>query len=73
MGGPSAAVTLALNQSSAEAVDSACAAFVTAGGSLLRTVLDRGLVEATGRRATGLGHRPPELYRFVPAGAETTR
>ena len=41
--------------------------------SFRRTVLDRGLVEATGRRATGLGHRPPELYRFVRPSAGTAR
>jgi len=33
--------------------------------SFRRKVLDGGLVEATGDRATGLGHRPPELYRFA--------
>ena len=33
--------------------------------SFRRKILDRGLVEATGERATGLGHRPPALYRFV--------
>jgi 8-oxo-dGTP diphosphatase len=40
--------------------------------SFRRTVLTRGLVEPTGRRATGLGHRPPELYRFrrPTAGAQ---
>ena len=32
--------------------------------SFRRTVLTRGFVEPTGRHATGLGHRPPELYRF---------
>ena len=37
--------------------------------SFRRKVLDRGLVEATGRRATGLGHRPPELYCFARADA----
>jgi 8-oxo-dGTP diphosphatase len=38
--------------------------------SFRRKVIDRGLVEPTGERATGLGHRPPELYRFAgpPAG-----
>lgn len=41
--------------------------------SFRRTVLDRGLVEPTGVRATGLGHRPPELYRFVPPATWTTR
>jgi len=34
--------------------------------SFRRTVLDQGLVDATGEFATGLGHRPPELYRFAP-------
>ena len=38
--------------------------------SFRRKILDRGLVEATGERATGLGHRPPALYR-VRAGDET--
>jgi 8-oxo-dGTP diphosphatase len=33
--------------------------------SFRRKVIDRGLVEPTGERATGLGHRPPELYRFA--------
>jgi len=33
--------------------------------SFRRTVLDRGLVISTGERAVGLGHRPPELYRFA--------
>ncbi len=33
--------------------------------SFRRTVLDRGLAEATGEFETGLGHRPPELYRFA--------
>ena len=41
--------------------------------SFRRTILDRGLVEPTGLRATGLGHRPPELYRFVRPGAEPPR
>ena len=41
--------------------------------SFRRTMLDRGLVEATGTFATGLGHRPPELYRFVRPGAEAPR
>jgi len=36
--------------------------------SFRRTIVDRGLVEPTGERATGLGHRPPELYRFVRKG-----
>jgi 8-oxo-dGTP diphosphatase len=33
--------------------------------SFRRRILDRGLVVATGQRATGVGHRPPELYRFA--------
>lgn len=33
--------------------------------SFRRRVLDRGLVVPTGERATGVGHRPPELYRFA--------
>jgi 8-oxo-dGTP diphosphatase len=33
--------------------------------SFRRTVLDRGLVVPTGDRAAGVGHRPPELYRFA--------
>jgi 8-oxo-dGTP diphosphatase len=33
--------------------------------SFRRRILDRGLVVATGERATGVGHRPPELYRFA--------
>jgi 8-oxo-dGTP diphosphatase len=33
--------------------------------SFRRKVIDRGLVEPTGERATGLGHRPPELFRFA--------
>jgi 8-oxo-dGTP diphosphatase len=33
--------------------------------SFRRTVLERGLVVPTGERATGVGHRPPELYRFA--------
>jgi 8-oxo-dGTP diphosphatase len=33
--------------------------------SFRRRILDRGLVEPTGQRATGVGHRPPELYRFA--------
>jgi 8-oxo-dGTP diphosphatase len=41
--------------------------------SFRRKVLDRGLVEPTGERATGLGHRPPELYRFVRPGTELPR
>jgi 8-oxo-dGTP diphosphatase len=33
--------------------------------SFRRRVLDRGLVVPTGERATAVGHRPPELYRFA--------
>lgn len=33
--------------------------------SFRRTVLGQGLVVPTGQRATGVGHRPPELYRFA--------
>jgi ADP-ribose pyrophosphatase YjhB (NUDIX family) len=33
--------------------------------SFRRRILDRGLVVATGELATGVGHRPPELYRFA--------
>jgi 8-oxo-dGTP diphosphatase len=33
--------------------------------SFRRRILDRGLVVATGERASGTGHRPPELYRFA--------
>ena len=33
--------------------------------SFRRRVLDRGLVVPTGERAAGVGHRPPELYRFA--------
>jgi 8-oxo-dGTP diphosphatase len=33
--------------------------------SFRRRILDRGLVVPTGERAAGVGHRPPELYRFV--------
>jgi 8-oxo-dGTP diphosphatase len=33
--------------------------------SFRRRILDQGLVAATGARATGVGHRPPELYRFA--------
>ncbi len=36
--------------------------------SFRRKVIDRGLVEPTGERATGLGHRPPELFRFAREG-----
>lgn len=38
--------------------------------SFRRSVIDRGLVEPIGRRATGLGHRPPELYRFRAQGRD---
>jgi 8-oxo-dGTP diphosphatase len=41
--------------------------------SFRRTVFDRGLVEATGTFATGLGHRPPELYRFAPGASAGRR
>jgi 8-oxo-dGTP diphosphatase len=37
--------------------------------SFRRRILDRGLVIATGERATGVGHRPPELYRFSDRSA----
>jgi len=33
--------------------------------SFRRRMLDRGLVVPTGERATAVGHRPPELYRFA--------
>ena len=32
--------------------------------SFRRRILDRGRVSATGQRAAGVGHRPPQLYRF---------
>jgi 8-oxo-dGTP diphosphatase len=35
--------------------------------SFRRKMIDRGLVEPTGEQATGLGHRPPALYRFAHA------
>jgi ADP-ribose pyrophosphatase YjhB (NUDIX family) len=38
--------------------------------SFRRKVLDRGLVVATGDHLEGVGHRPPELYRFVRPAAE---
>lgn len=41
--------------------------------SFRRKVADRGLVQPTGTRATGLGHRPPELYRFVRPDPEPLR
>ena len=37
--------------------------------SFRRRMLDRGLVVPTGARATGVGHRPPELYRFANRSA----
>jgi 8-oxo-dGTP diphosphatase len=37
--------------------------------SFRRRILDRGLVVATGERAAGVGHRPPELYRFADRSA----
>jgi 8-oxo-dGTP diphosphatase len=37
--------------------------------SFRRRILDRGLVVPTGERAAGVGHRPPELYRFVNRSA----
>jgi len=37
--------------------------------SFRRRILDRGLVVATGERATDVGHRPPELYRFADRSA----
>ena len=37
--------------------------------SFRRRILDRGLVIPTGERAAGLGHRPPELYRFSDRSA----
>ncbi len=39
--------------------------------SFRRRILDRGLVVPTGERAAGVGHRPPELYRFVDRSATT--
>jgi 8-oxo-dGTP diphosphatase len=39
--------------------------------SFRRRMLDRGLVTPTGRRATAVGHRPPELYRFRQSSAES--
>jgi 8-oxo-dGTP diphosphatase len=33
--------------------------------SFRRRMLDRGLVIPTGQRASDVGHRPPELYRFA--------
>lgn len=37
--------------------------------SFRRRILDRGLVVPTGKRAAGVGHRPPELYRFADRSA----
>lgn len=37
--------------------------------SFRRTVLTRDVVEATGEVLTGVGHRPPALYRFRPGPA----
>jgi 8-oxo-dGTP diphosphatase len=37
--------------------------------SFRRRILDRGLVVPTGQRAVGVGHRPPELYRFTDRSA----
>jgi 8-oxo-dGTP diphosphatase len=37
--------------------------------SFRRRMLDRGLVVAMGQRASGVGHRPPELYRFADRAA----
>jgi 8-oxo-dGTP diphosphatase len=37
--------------------------------SFRRRILDRGRVVATGERATDVGHRPPELYRFPDRSA----
>jgi 8-oxo-dGTP diphosphatase len=37
--------------------------------SFRRRILDRGLVVPTGERAAGVGHRPPELYRFADRSA----
>ena len=37
--------------------------------SFRRRILDRGLVVPTGKRAVGVGHRPPELYRFTDRSA----
>lgn len=37
--------------------------------SFRRRMLDRGLVVSTGQRAAGVGHRPPELYRFADRSA----
>jgi 8-oxo-dGTP diphosphatase len=37
--------------------------------SFRRRMLDRGLVVPTGHREAGVGHRPPELYRFADRSA----
>jgi 8-oxo-dGTP diphosphatase len=37
--------------------------------SFRRRIVDRGLVVPTGKRAAGVGHRPPELYRFFDRSA----
>jgi 8-oxo-dGTP diphosphatase len=37
--------------------------------SFRRRILDRALVVPTGERAVGVGHRPPELYRFADRSA----
>jgi 8-oxo-dGTP diphosphatase len=37
--------------------------------SFRRRILDRALVTPTGERAAGVGHRPPELYRFADRSA----
>lgn len=37
--------------------------------SFRRRILERGLVVPTGQRAAGVGHRPPELYRFADPSA----
>ena len=37
--------------------------------SFRRRILDRELVVPTGERAAGVGHRPPELYRFADRSA----
>jgi 8-oxo-dGTP diphosphatase len=37
--------------------------------SFRRRILDRALVVPTGERAAGVGHRPPELYRFADRSA----
>jgi len=38
--------------------------------SFRRRILDRDLVVPTGERAAGVGHRPPELYRFADRSAD---